>query len=38
VVPVAVAAGGAADLGPPPPGRAAALGEHTSAWRQELAR
>jgi len=33
---VATIAEAAADLGTPPPGRAAALGEHTSAWRREL--
>lgn len=36
VAPVATLAEAAADLGTPPPGRAAALGEHTQAWRSEL--
>ena len=36
VGPVATLAEAAADLGTPPPGRAAALGEHTERWRQEL--
>jgi crotonobetainyl-CoA:carnitine CoA-transferase CaiB-like acyl-CoA transferase len=36
VGPVATLAEAAADLGTPPPGRAAALGEHTAAWRREL--
>ena len=37
VGPVATLAEAAADLDSPPPGRAAALGEHTSAWRREVA-
>ena len=36
VGPVATLAEAAADLGTPPPGRAAELGEHTAAWRREL--
>ena len=36
VGPVATLAEAAADLGTPPHGRAAALGEHTAAWRAEL--
>jgi len=36
VGPVATVAEAAADLGTPPPGRAAALGEHTARWREEL--
>jgi len=36
VGPVATLAEAAADLGTPPHGRAAALGEHTDAWRAEL--
>ncbi len=36
VGPVATLAEAAADLGVPPPGRAAALGEHTAGWRREL--
>jgi alpha-methylacyl-CoA racemase len=36
VGPVATLAEAAADLGTPPPGRAAALGEHTSLWQREL--
>lgn len=38
VAPVATLAEAAADLGTPPPGRVAALGEHTERWRRELAR
>jgi len=38
VGPVATLAEAAADLGTAPPGRAAALGEHTAAWREALAR
>ena len=37
VGPVATLAEAAADLGTAPPGRAAALGEHTAAWRAALA-
>ena len=37
VGPVATLAEAATDLGTPPPGRAAALGEHTGPWRRELA-
>ena len=36
VGPVATFAEAEADLGMPPPGRAAALGEHTAGWRREL--
>lgn len=36
VGPVATLAEAAADLGTPPPGRAAALGEHTEGWHEEL--
>ena len=36
VGPVATLAEAAADLGTPPPGRAAALGAHTELWRAEL--
>jgi len=36
VGPVATLAEAAADLGTPPPGRAAALGEDTARWREEL--
>jgi alpha-methylacyl-CoA racemase len=36
VGPVATLAEAQADLGIPPPGRAAALGEHTAGWRREL--
>src|SRR5438067_5712116 len=36
VGPVATLAEAAADLGTPPPGRAAAAGEHTELWRREL--
>ena len=36
VGPVATLAEAAADLGTPPPGHAAPLGEHTDAWRAEL--
>jgi alpha-methylacyl-CoA racemase len=36
VGPVATLEEAAADLGTPEPGRAAALGEHTDAWRREL--
>jgi alpha-methylacyl-CoA racemase len=36
VGPVATLAEAATDLGTPPPGRAAALGEHTELWRAEL--
>ena len=36
VGPVATLAEAAADLGTPPPGRAAELGEHTAQWRSEL--
>ena len=36
VGPVATLAEAEADLGIPPPGRAAALGEHTAGWRREL--
>jgi alpha-methylacyl-CoA racemase len=36
VGPVATLAEAAADLGTPPPGRAAALGAHTERWRAEL--
>jgi crotonobetainyl-CoA:carnitine CoA-transferase CaiB-like acyl-CoA transferase len=36
VGPVATLAEAASDLGTPPPGRAAALGEHTEHWREEL--
>jgi crotonobetainyl-CoA:carnitine CoA-transferase CaiB-like acyl-CoA transferase len=36
VGPVATAAEGASEFGGGPPGRAAALGEHTDAWRHEL--
>ena len=36
VGPVATLEEAAADLGTPPPGRAAALGEHTAPWREEL--
>jgi crotonobetainyl-CoA:carnitine CoA-transferase CaiB-like acyl-CoA transferase len=37
VGPVATLAEAAADLGTPPAGRAAALGEHTSLWQREIA-
>jgi crotonobetainyl-CoA:carnitine CoA-transferase CaiB-like acyl-CoA transferase len=37
VGPVATLAEAAADLGAPPPGRAPELGEHTEAWRREVA-
>ena len=37
VGPVATLTEAAADLGTPPPGRAAELGEHTAHWRKELA-
>jgi alpha-methylacyl-CoA racemase len=37
VGPVATLTEAQADLGIPPPGRAAALGEHTAGWRRELA-
>lgn len=37
VGPVATLAEAAADLGTPPPGRAAGLGEHTAAWQREVA-
>lgn len=36
VGPVATLAEAEADLGIPPPGRAAGLGEHTAGWRREL--
>jgi alpha-methylacyl-CoA racemase len=36
VGPVATLGEAAADLGTPPPGRAAQLGEHTERWRREL--